>query len=154
MAEIDLLFSEAWHLVAPLRIKLRPDLHVRRQIFHGEPWFVVEDGMNRAFFRIRPAAHRFLGRLEGRRTVDEVWKEGVDRDPQNTPGQQEVVQLVARLAEASLIQGELAADSLRQFTQQQRRRARNFRTQAVNFLFLRIPLADPDGLLTRLAPLA
>jgi putative peptide zinc metalloprotease protein len=152
MAEAENLFSESWHLVAPLRILLRPDLQVRRQLFRGQPWWVVCDGMNQQFFRLRPAAYRFLGRLDGRRTVEEIWKDGVAREPEDTPGQQEIVQLVAQLAEASLIQSERAGDSLRQFTQKQKLQQRQFRQQALNFLFLRIPLFDPDGLLTRLLP--
>ena len=119
MAEAENLFSESWHLVAPLRIMLRPDLQVRRQLFRGQPWWVVCDGMNQQFFRLRPAAYRFLGRLDGRRTVEEIWKDGVAREPEDTPGQQEIVQLVAQLAEASLIQSERAGDSLRQFTRKQ-----------------------------------
>ena len=153
MAEAENLFSESWHLVAPLRLVLRPDLEVRRQIFRGQPWWVVRDAMNHQFFRLRPAAYHFLGRLDGRRTVEEVWKDGVAREPEDTPGQQEIVQLVAQLADASLIQSERAGDSLRQFTQRQRRRSQQFRMQALNFLFLRLPLFDPDPLLTRLAPL-
>jgi putative peptide zinc metalloprotease protein len=152
MAEAENLFSESWHLVAPLRIMLRPDLQVKRQLFRGEPWWVVCDGMNQQFFRLRPAAYRFLGRLDGRRTVEDIWKEGVAREPEATPGQQEIVQLIAQLAEASLIQSERAGDSLRQFAQRQKRQRQQFRQQALNFLFLRLPLFDPDGLLTRLQP--
>lgn len=152
MAEAENLFSESWHLVAPLRILLRPDLQVRRQLFRGEPWWVVCDGMNQQYFRLRSAAYRFLGRLDGRRTVEEIWKDGVAREPEDTPGQQEIVQLVAQLAEASLIQSERAGDSLRQFAQRQRTQRRQFRQQALNFLFLRLPLFDPDALLTRLRP--
>lgn len=152
MAEAEMLFSESWHLVAPLRIRLRPDLQVRRQLFRGEPWWVVCDGMNQQFFRLRPAAYRFLGRLDGRRTVEEIWKDGISREPEQTPGQQEIVQLIAQLAGASLIQSERAGDSLRQFTQRQKQRRQEFRQQALNFLFLRVPLFDPDALLTRLLP--
>jgi putative peptide zinc metalloprotease protein len=152
MAEAENLFSESWHLVGPLRIMLRPDLQVKRQLFRGEPWWVVCDGMNQQFFRLRPAAYRFLGRLDGRRTVEDIWKDGVAREPEDTPGQQEIVQLIAQLAEASLIQSERAGDSLRQFAQRQKRQRQQFRQQALNFLFLRIPLLDPDGLLTRLLP--
>ncbi|HZZ18392.1 MAG TPA: hypothetical protein VFE25_03435 [Opitutaceae bacterium] len=153
MAEAENLFSESWHLVAPLRLVLRPDLDVRRQVFRGDPWWVVRDGMNHQFFRIRPSAYRFLARLDGHRTVEDVWRAGIERDPEDTPGQQEIVQLVAQLSDASLIQSEHAGDSLRQFAQRQKRRSQMLRSQAMNFLFMRLPLFDPDGILTRLAPI-
>ena len=145
------LFSEAWHLVAPLRIALRYNLDIRRQVFRGEVWYLFHDALNNQFYRIRPAAYQFLTRLDGRRTVEEVWREGLALDPENTPGQQEVVQLVAQLAEASLIQSERAGDGLRQFKQHQERIGRAVKVQVMNFLFLRLPLYDPDALLTRLA---
>jgi putative peptide zinc metalloprotease protein len=147
MSGAENLFSEAWHLVAPLRIALRPNLQVRRQIFRGEVWYLFHDGLNNQFYRIRPAAYSFLALLDGRRTVEEIWRESVTRDPENTPGQQEVVQLVAQLVDASLVQSERAGDGLRQFTQRQKRRERAVRMQVLNFLFLRLPLFDPDRLL-------
>jgi putative peptide zinc metalloprotease protein len=148
MSGAENLFSEAWHLVAPLRIGLRPNLQVRRQVFRGEVWYLFHDGLNNQFYRIRPAAYSFLVLLDGRRTVEEIWRESLTRDPENTPGQQEVVQLVAQLVEASLVQSERAGDGLRQFTQKQKRRERAVQMQIMNFLFLRLPLFDPDRLLT------
>ena len=151
MSGAENLFSEAWHLVAPLRIALRYNLDIHRQVFRGEVWHVFHDALNNQFYRIRPAAYQFLTRLDGRRTVEEVWREGLLLDPENTPGQQEVVQLVAQLAEASLIQSERAGDGLRQFKQHEERRERAVKVQVMNFLFLRLPLFDPDALLSRLA---
>jgi putative peptide zinc metalloprotease protein len=148
------LFSDSWHLVAPLRVHLRSDVLARRQVFRGEAWFVVHDRMNHQFFRLRPEAYAFIARLDGRQTVEEAWRESVTLDPENTPGQQEVVQLVAQLAESSLIQSERAGDGLRQFAQRRRRQRAQVRGQVLNFLFVRVPLFDPDALLTRIMAVA
>ncbi len=145
------LFSESWHLVAPLRITLRYNLDVRRQVLRGDVWYLFHDELNNQFYRIRPATHAFLMRLDGRRTVEEVWRESLVLDPENTPGQQEIVQLVAQLAEASLIQSERAGDGLRQFKLRQEKREKLLRTQILNFFFIRLPLFDPDAILSRLS---
>ncbi|MBC2607281.1 hypothetical protein [Pelagicoccus albus] len=144
-----MLFSESWHLVAPLRVRLRSDVEARRQVFRGESWFVVHDRLNLQFFRLRPAAYVFLARLDDRRTVEEHWRESLSIDPENTPGQQEVVQLIAQLTGASLLQSEQAGDALQQFRRRQEGRRKQARQQVMNFLFWRIPLFDPDPLVTR-----
>ena len=67
-------FSESWYRVGDLRPKLRSDIHISRQHFRGREWFVLEDPGRNEFFRINQVAYRFVGLLDGRKTISEVWQ--------------------------------------------------------------------------------
>lgn len=149
----EVLFSDAWHGVAGQRPALRPDVSAHRQIWRGEVWHVLGDPYQNRWHRVRPEAWRFLARLDGRRSVEEAWRLGLDADPEGTPGQQEVLALLAQLHGAGLLRSDLPPDSAALLRRLHTRRAREVRAQALNFLFLRIPLCDPHRLLRVLAPL-
>lgn len=152
MAE-DVLFSESWHLVASQRPALRPDLRVKRLRFRGETWRVIGDPMRNDWFRVRAEAWRFLVALDGSRTVEEAWRFVLETSPGDAPGQQEVVQLVARLHGAGLLRGDLPLDGAALFKRLQRRRRREVSSQWLNFLFMRFPLWDPQRTLVALSGL-
>ena len=75
MAAARALFSESWHRVAVQRIRLRPSVRIRKQYFRGERWHVVHDPFTNNFYRFSPEAHDFISRLDGRRTVEEIWRD-------------------------------------------------------------------------------
>ena len=144
-------FSEHWHRVAGQRVSLRPAVQMRRQIHRGEKWFVVLDPLNNQFFRIGPGAHDFVCRLGRGATVQEVWEQSLERDPDGAPGQEEVIQLLAQLHQANLLRGDLPPDSTKLFERHQKRKRREVRS-LLNLMFLRIPLFDPDRILQRAMP--
>ena len=146
-------FSESWHRVANLRVSLHPSVRVRRQSFRGERWFVLENPFANQFFRLHPAAWEFVGRLRPDRTVDEVWRENLDRFPDQAPGQEAALRLLGQLYQANLLQYEQASDASALFNRYEKRTQRELRARLSNIMFFRIPLLDPDRLLVRLLPL-
>ncbi len=145
-------FSESWHRVADQRCRLRPDVRIRRQVFRGERWHVVEDPLANRYFRIRPEAYEFLVRLSPDRAVDDVWRECLDLHPQSAPGQQECIQLLSQLYQANLLHYDLAADAEELFRRQKERKDRELKARLLGIMFARIPLVDPDRFLQRLLP--
>lgn len=146
----DTLFSDSWHLVSNQRVSLRPSVRVRRQSFRGDLWYVLGDPYNNRYFRFRPEAWFFLSRLDGKRTVEEVWDECLQLSPGQTPGQQEVIQALATLHTASLLMSDLSPDSERLFERLREKKLRNVQQQLKSFLFFRVPLWDPDRFLNAL----
>jgi len=67
-------FSQSWSRVNRLTPKLRPHVQINRQLFRGEPWHVVHDPVSNNFFRLNPVAYYLVSMLDGRRSVDEVWR--------------------------------------------------------------------------------
>lgn len=153
MAMTGRTFSDSWHQVAEQRFCLRPTVRVRKQMFRGEKWYVLTDPFNNTFFRLRPEAHGFVMRLKLELNVNQVWEQCLARDPDEAPGQQDVIQLLTQLYFANLLICNSPADSAKIFERRTRRRQREIRSKLLGIMFLRIPLFDPDRLLRRCEPL-
>ena len=146
-------FSESWHRVAELRVCLRQAVPIRKQLFRGETWYVLQDPFNNQFFRLRPQAHEFIVRLSADRTVGQVWKTCLARNPDGAPGQDDVIQLLAQLYHANLLVCDLPADSGKLFERYHKRKQRETRSKLFSLMFFRIPLFDPERLLRHCLPL-
>src|SRR5438093_89128 len=125
-------FSESWYRVANQRLCLRSGVKVRRQNFRGERWFVVENPVTNEFFRLRPAAYEFVARLHPRRTVEQVWRECLEKFPDDSPGQEAAVQLLAQLYFANLLQYTDAANSAELFERYKKRQQREWSARLLN----------------------
>ena len=147
-------YSESWYRICDRHASLRPHLSVRRQFFRGERWYVIQDPINNQFFRLRPAAYDFLARLRLDRTIEQAWRECVERDPEGAPGQEDVIRLLAQLYQANLLHSDMAADSAQLFERYRQRRERETRSRFLSVMFARIPLFDPDNFLKRCLPVA
>ncbi|HWX21624.1 MAG TPA: biotin/lipoyl-binding protein [Candidatus Binatia bacterium] len=152
MAEPLGTFSESWHRIAGQRVYLRPDAVVQRHRYRGERWIVLQNPLSNQFFRLRPAAYEFVGRLRPDRTVQEVWQECVARSPDDAPGQEAVLQLLSQLYFANLLHYEQALDSAQLFERSKKRRQREISSRLLNLMFMRFPLLDPDNFLLRTLP--
>ena len=142
-------FSESWHRVAAERVRLRPTVDVRRQFYRGERWYVLHDPFSQQFYRMRPGAYGLVARLDGSRTVEEAWQQCLAEDPEEAPGQEEIIQLLGQLYQSNLIRADLPPEGVDLFRRFRKRRQRETRTKLASILFLRIPLFDPDALLKR-----
>jgi putative peptide zinc metalloprotease protein len=145
--------SDAWHRLASARVGLLPTVQVRKQSYRRQTWYVLQDAFSQKFFRVTPRAWRFLARLSPRRSVDETWRDYVDEFPEEAPGQEEVAQLLSQLNLANLLYFRHQADSAAIYQRDQNRRQRELRAKWMAFLYIRIPLIDPDAWLDRIRPL-
>ena len=152
MAESLSTFSESWYRVANLRLGLRPHVQVHRQFFRGRRWYVVQDPFNNQVFRLQPAAYEFVARLRPHKTVEQVWAECLERDPENAPGQEDIIRLLSQLYFANLLQYDLPGDSRKLFERYKQRRQREVQSWFLNIMFARFPLLDPDEFLNRWNP--
>ena len=152
MANPEATFSESWHRIANQRLCLRRDVRVRRQNFRGERWFVLENPFTNEFFRLRPAAYDFVARLQPERTVAETWAASIEKHPDTALGQEVVIQLLAQLYFANLLQYPESTDSAELFERFKKRQQREWRARLLNVMFMRFPLFDPDRFLVRALP--
>ncbi|NGZ07453.1 MAG: hypothetical protein G8237_13985 [Magnetococcales bacterium] len=96
-------FSDNWYRIAGLRLELRAGVSIRLHHYRGESWYVLHERVHNGFFRVNPVTYRFLIRLTTAMTVDEVWRQAVSVAPEETPGQEELFELVVSLYRANLI---------------------------------------------------
>ncbi|HVX85843.1 MAG TPA: hypothetical protein VH253_13765 [Phycisphaerae bacterium] len=146
-------FHESWYRVAELHPRLRSTVQISRQHFRSQPWHVVQDHTNNAFFRLAEPAYRFIGLLDGKRSVADAWKLVNDQLGDDAPTQGEVIQLLGQLYTANLLQAEVPADTHTLFLRYKKRRSREVSSYLMNIMFARVPLVDPDAFLEKWLPL-
>ncbi|MDX2225484.1 MAG: biotin/lipoyl-binding protein [Verrucomicrobiae bacterium] len=152
MAERSKMFSESWHRVARQKVRLRPGLHIQKQLFQGETWHVLRDPFNNTFYRLQPAAYDFLARLDGIKTIEEVWSLCLELSPETAPGQEEIIRLLAQLSHANFLLSDMPPDSQRLLDRYRETKKKELIKKLTNILFIRIPVWDPDRFLQWLAP--
>lgn len=152
MSNLGHTFSESWHRVAELKVGLRPTVEVRVQYFRGEKWYILQDPFNNQFYRFRPEAYSFICRLTPDKTVGQVWNEALELFPEDAPGQEDVIKLLTQLYYANLLYFTSRPDSIKIFERYTQRRQREIQSKLLTIMFMRIPLFDPDRILTLLTP--
>lgn len=142
-------FHEAWYRVVNLRPRLLSGVTARRQHFRGRLWYVLENPANNQFARIDEYTYRFIGSLNGRRTVDQAWQLSNELLGDNAPTQGEVIQLLGQLYSMNLLYADLPPDVEGLFNRYRRRVRQEVLGYLTNLLFIRIPLLDPDWFLNQ-----
>src|SRR5918997_2919041 len=112
MANLRPTFHESWYRVADLRARLRPSAQISRQYYRGERWYVVRDPAGNQYHRLSDAAYRFVGLLDGTRTVGEAWELVGGQLDDEAPTQPEVIQILSQLHAANLIETDVSADAM------------------------------------------
>lgn len=146
-------FSDTWYRIADARVALLPAVKTQAQRYRGRLWFVLEDPYSQRFFRITPEAYDFLRALDVDRTVDEAWRAYVAERGALAPGQDEVVRLLSQLHMSNMLffQGKPHSDAIYERTRMQKQR--ELYGKLLSFLYVRVPLFDPNRLLDRIRPL-
>jgi putative peptide zinc metalloprotease protein len=145
--------SDAWYQVATSRVALLDTVRVQSQRFRGQPWVLLEDPYSLRFYRVSPQAYEFLRALNADETVDAIWRRMAAQHPETTPGQDEVVRLLSQLHLSSLLffREQPLADAIYERTHKQRKR--ELTGKLLSFLYVRIPLFNPDRWLDSVRPL-
>jgi putative peptide zinc metalloprotease protein len=152
MLQLRPTFSESWYRVKDLRAKLRPSTQISRQYYRGERWYVVRDPAGNQFHRLSDAAYRFVGLLDGSRTVGEAWELVGGQLADDAPTQPEVIQILSQLHSANLLETDVSADAMVLLRRHKQQMKQKMQGRLMNILFPRIPIWDPDRFLCRWMP--
>ncbi|MDH3585337.1 MAG: PqqD family protein, partial [Phycisphaerae bacterium] len=140
-------FSENWHRVDKLKPRLLSSIRNFRQQFRGRMWHVLADPANNQYFRLDAPAYYFIGLLDGRRTIAEAWDSSNTAFGDSAPTQGEVIRLLGQLYTSNLLHADLPPDAQQMFSRYHKRVTREVRGYLSNFLFVRVPLFDPNRIL-------
>src|SRR5271154_3905685 len=154
MLQLRPTFSESWYRVAELKPKLRAGAQVSRQYYRGDRWYVVRDPAGNQFHRLSDAAYRFVGLLDGRRTVEQAWDLVGGQLADDAPTQPEVIQVLSQLYAANLLETNITPDAMVLLRRHKKLVQQKMQNRLMNVLFPRIRLWDPDRFLCRWMPVA
>src|SRR5262249_42635792 len=143
------MFSPSWYRVAKLKPRLRSHVEIHRHSYRGEVWFVLEDHATARSHRLHPAAWRFIGLMNGTRTVEEIWELANAASVEEAPGQEDIIRLLGQLRAADAMICDVPRDTgelLRRFERQDWLRLRQ---KIWSPMAIRLPLINPDWFLDR-----
>jgi len=143
-------FSGSWYRVAGVRPRLRTHASIHRHVVRGAVWYVLQDRASGHFHRFTPVANFILARMDGKRTVQEIWDLCAAHLGDEMPPQDELIKLLSDLYRADVLVFDALPDSREQHQRRRRHRRQRLMQYLGNPLSLRFPLFDPDALLTRL----
>ena len=144
------IFSTYWYRVANLKPMLRDTVVISRHDYRGEPWYVLRNSLSGRNHRFNAAAYALIGRMDGRRTVEEIWENAGKLPNDASPTQDEVIRLLGQLHATDLIQSDILPSTGELFRQTQAQPGNGWKSRLKNPFSLRFPLYDPDKLLERL----
>ncbi len=112
MAADAQILSPDWHRVASLRPRLKPGLRLERQCVRGQRWHVLLDEPTGRSARLNPAAYAIAARLDGQRTLGQLWALLESHTPpdQDPPSQDELILTVRQLHQSRLLSFDEQAD--------------------------------------------
>lgn len=150
---MDELFSQSWYRVVNLRPRLRSHAQIHRHVYRGREWYVLQDHSTGRFNRFTPGAYFFVGFMDGRRTMGEIWEAAGSQLGDSMPTQDEIIGLLSQLHMADVLQGDMPPDITEIRDRQQRARRNRFWGKLKSPMSIRFPLIDPDRFLTSTLPL-
>lgn len=132
--------------------KIRSDLVFCHQSFRSQDWYLAQDPITGQFHRFGPAEYRFLRRLDGRTSVERVVRAVTDELGEETLKISQAFQLLNFLRSAQLLTQTDFSSAAELHRQGNRAQVQKTKKKLQNFLFVSIPLVDPDRALTWLLP--
>lgn len=153
MSDSEPLNSSLWYRIATLRPQLLARARLHRHRYRGELWYLLQDAASGRVHRFTPAARLLIAAMDGRRTVDDIWRLAQRELGEDAPTQDEVLQLLGQLHGADLLHTDVSPDAAELFERGQKQARAKSRRSWANPMALRIPLVDPGRFLDRFVPL-
>ena len=144
------MLSERWYRLRHLKPQLRGHLRLHRHEYRGQAWYVIEDRIGAKHQRFNFQAYRVIHLMDGSRSMDALWQALSTDLSDETPTQDELLRLLATLHAADLVQVDVTPDVAELLDRRSQQVRRKWFSRLGNPLGIRIPLFDPDALLTRL----
>ncbi len=143
------VFSPSWHLLAPLKPRLLPQSQLLRHLYRDRRWYVVRDTAKGRYHRLSASAFAFVQRMDGTRTLQQIWDDICSTSQGDVPTQTEIVDLLSQLHANDLLQCDTSPDAFELLDRERKQRRSKWRQRLTNPMSIRIPLIDPDRFLTR-----
>jgi putative peptide zinc metalloprotease protein len=138
----------AEHLV----VRLRPDLVVQPQFYEGMTHYVIKDPLALKYFRFKIEEYFLLEQFDGKQTLQEVKKAFERKYRPQTISIEDLTRFVAQLHEAGIIQIDSPDQAKVLIRRRKKNRWRKIWAFLANILFIKIPIIDPERLLTGMYP--
>jgi len=135
-----------------LKVKLRPDLIVQPQFYEGMTHYVIKDPIALKYFRFKIEEYFLLQQLDGKNTLQEVKRAFERKYRPQTISIEDLTRFTAQLHEAGLAQIDSPEQAKVLIQRRRKNRWKKVWQFLANILYIKIPVIDPERLLTRMYP--
>lgn len=142
------LFSPLWHRYSQQRPQLKTHVTVQPQRYRDQTWYLLINETNGNHFRINQVAYQFLGRCDGRFSVQQVWDSMLESLGDSSPTQDELIRLLGELDQKDLIRYEAMPDVAGMFRRKQEK-TKHERMAFINPLSFKLPMWNPSKFLDK-----
>ncbi len=135
-----------------VRVRLRGDLEINVQKYEGRRYYVVKDPVCLRYYRFKEQERFLLDLMDGKHTLDEAQKRFEERfRPERLP-LEDLEAFASQLLEAGLAMNETPDSGKKLYDRYKKRKRKTLMQAFLNILYIKIPLFDPDRLLTAMLP--
>jgi putative peptide zinc metalloprotease protein len=133
-----------------VRIRLRGDLAIAPQKYEGRTYYVVKDPVSLRYYRFKEQEHFLIQLMNGRHTLDDAQKEFEKRFRPERLTLEDLEGFAQQLLTAGLAQNESPQAGKQLFDRRKKRLRSEWMQALTNILYIKIPIFDPDKLLTKM----
>lgn len=134
----------------PLTLRTRGDLVVRLQQYQGEVAWVVKDPLKLSYFRFRDEEYALLTMFDGRASLDDIREQFERQFMPRRISVEEIARFIGELYRSGLIVADVPGQAEQFRKRQDENQRKRVLSAAGSVLAMRLPVFDPDRLLTRL----
>ena len=135
-----------------LQPRLRPDLVVQPQFYEGMTHYVIKDPLALKYFRFKIEEYFLLEQFDGKHNLQDVKRAFERKYRPQTISIEDLSRFVAQLHEAGIVQLDTAEQAKVLIRRRRKNRWKRIWNFLANIMFIKVPVIDPERLLTWMYP--
>jgi putative peptide zinc metalloprotease protein len=138
-----------------VRVRLRPDLGFTASKYEGRTYYVVKDPVSLRYYRFKEHERFLLDYMDGQKTLEEAQKAFEQRFRPERLTLEDLEAFTSQLLQAGLAQNETPNAGKQLYDRYWKRQKNKVLQYLMNIMYIKIPVFDPDKILTKMVkPLA
>src|SRR5438477_6035620 len=133
-----------------VRIRIRGDLNIAPQKYEGRTYYVVKDPVSLRYWRFKDKEYYLIQLMDGETTLDDAQKKFEQRFRPDRLTLEDLEQFAQQLLNAGLAHNDSPQVGKQLFDNRKKRLRSEWMQTLTNILYIKIPVFDPDRLLTRM----
>lgn len=135
-----------------IKVRRRPDLTIKDVRYGGQTYYVVKDPISLRYYRFREEELFLLNQFDGKNTLDDIRHEFVEHFRPQRISVQDLEKFTGQLLQSGIATTDTPMLGQRLYERYRKQKLQKIKQFALNILYIKLPVFDPERLLTRLLP--
>jgi putative peptide zinc metalloprotease protein len=133
-----------------VKIRLRNDLVIDPHKYEGRTYYVLKDPISLRYYRLKEHEHYLVRYMDGKHTLEDAQKEYEKRYRPDRLKLEELEAFAQQLLTAGLAQNDSPRAGQQLYDRRKKRKRTEWMQTLTNILYIKIPVIDPDRILTKM----